>query len=224
MGSGASMGRQAYGQALPVQEGEAFMKKSFFCSVVIFFALIVFAGREARGDEDYANFVFGIGEIGVGVIGSDFDFNFKLFNLFFQHEMSPFALEIIPVTYNNSDFYDGSIVSFLNTKLYLSFLSAGLGQNTSHSKSVFIPLGFIASPFASVRALNIPNFHSYNYIIDAGFKVTVFLFDYHLMVSVLNIEFGRKYFKQNRKWESFINISSGIPLTLPAWPFFIFCN
>ena len=187
------------------------MKKTFY-GVVLFFALTVYSGREAIGYDH--NFIIGIGEIGAGTIYSDFNFNLRILDLFIQHEISPFALEIIPVEYNYSNFYDGHILSFLNTKLYFSSLSFGLGHHHSGGRSIYIPIAFIASPFVSVRALNIPNFNSYNYIIDAGFKFAVFVAANNFAYSIINLEIGSKYFKQTKEHTIFISLSSSlIPFT-----------
>ena len=186
------------------------MKKIFF-GVILFFALIVFAEREARSEP---NFVWSFGEIGIGAVDSEFDFNFKLFNLFLRHELSPFGLEIIPVTYNHSNFYDGRIVSFLNTKVYLS---PGSRFADEHSRGA--PFGGIISPFIGVRALNIPNFHSYNYIIDVGLKWALY-FGHGAVLNFFNLEVGYEYFKQNREHTAFISLSTGLPLLLPLVPFF----
>jgi len=78
----------------------------------------------------------------------------------------------------------------------------------------------IASPFISIRALNIPNFYSYNYVIDAGFKFAMYFVESGGMVwNFFAIETGYKYFKQDRKHAFFINISTGIPLLFPLGPF-----
>ena len=186
------------------------MKKRFFCGMLLFLTLTVFAGRKAMAYEH--NFVWGIGEIGVGAINSKFDFNLKIFDLFFQHDISPLGLEIIPITYNYSKFYDGHMVSFLNTKLYFRFLSTNLGECSGHGG-----LASIMSPFVSASALTISNNSSYNYIMDAGLKIAFFGVECDRSYSILNIELGYKYLKQNHEKIFFINLSSVIPLMIPYY-------
>ena len=187
------------------------MKKSFFCGVVLFFALIVFAGREAGAYK--CDPLFGpFGEIGVGAIDSNFDFNLKFLNFFF--DLLIVGTEIIPVEYNYSKFYDGHRVSFLNTKLYVNLLFNN--EYNFMFGDVCDKNRLILGPFIAVSPLNIPNYHLDNYIVDVGLK---FAYAEPLATSLLNIEIGSKYLKHDHKRSFFINVSSGIPLVLPCLAF-----
>jgi len=180
------------------------MRKTFFFAVILFFVITVFGKREAR-----AEFTWNFCSMGAGTIYSDFDFNLKALNFFFQPEFystdivfkSPFGVEIVPITYDYSKFYGGNIVSFMSAKLYLNLM-----PEQYHSYKGGPNVYDIIGPFVSVRALNNFPFRSDNYIIDAGLKFTATTD----MLTLVDIEIGSKYFRKTREQTIFINASVSI--------------
>jgi hypothetical protein len=183
----------------------SFVKNRIFCILILFFSLTAIHFSERKAMAKGNAFKWDVGGAGIGYIYSDFDFNYKLFDLFFEHELSPFGLEIIPIIYDYSKFYDGHIVSFFNAKLYFTFFS-NLGLKPS-DEDIYVydnSHKHIWSPFISIRVLNIPDYHSYNYIIDAGLKFA--------FLRACDIEIGSKYFKKDRNHTIYINLSTNLPL------------
>jgi hypothetical protein len=174
------------------------MKKIFLCKVILFVAIISILARDAMADDD-RSFVWHshIAEIGAGTIYSNFHFNIKMLDQFFHAPALPLVLEIIPATYSYSKFYDGHLVSFLTTKL--SF--GGLDM-----RGRFLTLSAIFGPFISISPLNFPNYRPDNYILDSGLRFA--MMDKH--ATLLDLEIGSKYFKQNRNHTIYINLSTSV--------------
>ena len=175
------------------------MKKTFLCKAVLFAVLISIplAEREAMADDNAFLWQSHIAEIGVGTICSDFHFNIKMFDQFFQAPVLPLVLEIIPAAYSYSNFYDGHLVSFLNTKL--SF--GGLGPRHG-----FLDFGVLLGPFISISPLNFPDYRAGNYILDAGLRFA-FMDD---RAALFDLEIAYKYFKQKDDHAIYINLSTSI--------------
>jgi len=175
------------------------MKKTFLCKVILCAALISipFAKRDAMADDNAFLWQSHIAEIGIGTIGSDFCFNIKMFDQFFQAPVLPLVLEIVPATYSYSKFYDGHIVSFLSAKLS----RGGLGPRRG-----FLDFGIILGPFISISPLIFPEYNSDNYIFDAGLRFA-WIDD---IATFFDLEIGYKYYKQNRDHAIYINLSTSI--------------
>jgi len=175
------------------------MKKTFLYKVILCAAIasIPLTEREAMADDNAFIWQSHIAEIGVGTIYSDFYFNLKMYNQFFQATALPLVLEIIPATYSYSKFYDGPILSFLSTKLSLGSLD---------SRGSFLSISVIFGPFISISPLNFPNYRPDNYILDSGLRFAVL--DKHS--TLIDLEIGSKYFKQNRNHTIYISLSTGL--------------
>ena len=184
---------------MKLQNDKPRMKKNFLCKVILFAAIAStpLAKRDAMADDNAFLWQSHIAEIGVGTIGSDFCFNIKMFDQFFQAPVLPLVLEIIPAAYSYSKFYDNHLISLLNTKL--SF--GGLGPRRG-----FLDFSVILGPFVSISPLNFPNYHADNYILDTGLRFA-FMDD---AATFFDLEIGYKYYKQNRDHAIYINLSTSI--------------
>ena len=121
-----------------------------------------------------------------------FGLNLRMLNLFLDNEKSSIGLQIVPISYSYSKYYNGHVVSFANIILYWNLLPFFYEYNAG--------ISYRFGPFVSVSPLNFTNFHFGECIINTGLIITAF--------EIFDIEIGYKYLNNNDRHSVYINLNT----------------